>query len=373
LGDGSKLPGGLSIDDLRTAAMQELIEHGPLGGLLDDDATSQVQVIGGRVVVTRRGRRLSHRGLGFSSESAVSRTLQRLCLGAGAAVAESELYVKRELPDGRRLFAVRPPASPGGSMLVISKPQRTPVTLNTLVRSGTISRGMASMLGHCIAARTNLLVVGSVGSGVGRIVDALAAAAPAGDRTIWLCESGATEHVTAGAAAIDLGQTTESRLAAIEAAARLQPDHLMVPPLAGPCLAAVLDTVTRGTEGVIMYGHASTLRHAVGRLSADVAGARSGLTVDTAREWLVSAFDLGLEVARLRDNRQRVARLTEFRVGSKGGSLRDVFTFSYHRTATGGSIEGAFHATGTVPRIVDDLAARGMPLDTSIFRRHLTG
>jgi pilus assembly protein CpaF len=373
LGAKGPLPGDLSVESLRATALRELLEHGPLGPLLEDDGTSQVQVIDRRVVITRRGRRLAHRGLGFSSEAAVSRALTRLCAAAGSAPTAAESYVERELPNGRRLFAVRPPVSRRGTMLVISKPQRSPVTLNTLVRSGTISRGMASLLGHAIAARTNLFVVGSVGTGVGRIVDALAAAIPAGDRTIWLCEPGATEHVTERIAAIDLGDTEQSRLAAIEAAARLQPDHMLVPPLAGPFLTAVLDAVTRGTEGVIMYGHASTLRHAVGRLSADVAGARPGLTVDTAREWLVSAFDLGLEVARLRDQRQRVARVTEFRVGSKGGSLRDVFTFSYHRTATGGSIEGAFHATGTVPRLVDDLAARGMPLDTSIFRRHLTG
>ena len=43
--------------------------------------------------------------------------------------------------------------------------------------------------------------------------------------------------------------------------------------------------------------------------------------------------------------------------------------FAYHRTAAGGSVEGAFYASGTVPRIVEDIAARGMPLDTSIFRR----
>ena len=53
--------------------------------------------------------------------------------------------------------------------------------------------------------------------------------------------------------------------------------------------------------------------------------------------------------------------------------MRDIFTFAYHRTAAGGSIEGAFYASGTVPRIVEDLAARGMPLDQSIFRRHPSG
>ncbi len=93
------------------------------------------------------------------------------------------------------------------------------------------------------------------------------------------------------------------------------------------------------------------------------------LSSQTAREWLGASFDLGLEVTQLRDGRLRVVRLVEFRSEPHGTSLRDIFAFAYHRTAAGGSIEGAFYASGTVPRIVEDLAARGMPLDQSIFRR----
>jgi hypothetical protein len=35
----------------------------------------------------------------------------------------------------------------------------------------------------------------------------------------------------------------------------------------------------------------------------------------------------------------------------------------------GGAVEGSFLATGVVPRIADELAARGGPLDSAVFRR----
>jgi pilus assembly protein CpaF len=229
---------------------------------------------------------------------------------------------------------------------------------------------MATLLTHCMTARANMLVVGGVESGAWELVDALAASAPRHARALWLRDEESGDLVPEDAALMDLGKDLEGRRSAIAAAVRLASDHLLVPPLAGEALASLLDAITHGTEGVVLRIAAGTLRHALDRASADIASSRPGLSASTAREWIGSAFDLGLEVTRLRDGRLRVVRLVELRSSSQGTQLRDIFTFAYHRTAAGGSIEGAFYASGTVPRIVEDLAARGMPLDTSIFRRH---
>jgi pilus assembly protein CpaF len=372
LGRSGPLPAAADEETLRTAAQRELLELGPIGPLLGDEATSQVQVMMHRTMVTRRGRRWPHTGLDFTSERAVTRALDRLCL-ASSPIAAGEFYVTRQLADGEQLFAVRPPASPRGHLLVLSKVRRSGVTLNALVRSGSISRGMATLLQHCVSARTNLLVVGPAGSGARRLIDALVAAIPEDDRTAWLCDQATMPFVPESVAPLDIGRTPAEQLAAIEAASRLEPDHLIAPRLSGESLAALLDAMAQGCEGVILHARASTLRQAVDRLGADIASTRLGMTVETAREWLGAAFDLGIEVARLRDRRQRVARVAEFRATGKGAGLRDVFTFAYQRTAEGGTIEGAFQATGAVPQVVEDLAGRGMPLDTSIFRRHPSG
>src|SRR5690606_18814688 len=122
--------------------------------------------------------------------------------------------------------------------------------------------------------------------------------------------------------------------------------------------------------GVLLRATSDTLHQALHRLACELAAGRPGLTVPTAREWLGASFDLGLEVTRLRDGRLRLVRIAELRRSSQGVSLRDIFTFAYHHTAAGGSVEGAFYASGTVPRVIEDLAARGMALDVAIFRRH---
>ena len=62
-------------------------------------------------------------------------------------------------------------------------------------------------------------------------------------------------------------------------------------------------------------------------------------------------------------------RIAELGVEGNAVALRDVFTFNFERTAAGGAVEGSFHASGVVPRIVEDLQARGAAVDLSIFKR----
>jgi pilus assembly protein CpaF len=94
------------------------------------------------------------------------------------------------------------------------------------------------------------------------------------------------------------------------------------------------------------------------------------LPIESVREWLSASFDLAIEVVRLRDGRSRVARIAE-PAGVEGNiiAMRDIFTFSVERTASGGTVEGSFHPTGVVPKVADNLQARGVPIDPNLFRR----
>jgi pilus assembly protein CpaF len=366
----TSLPPEVDQAELREAARCELLELGPLGPLVGDENITQVRVSMRAISVHRLGRWVPHGGYGYGSEAGVARAIGRLCAGAGAKLSTTAPYAEVTLADGRHLFIVRPGPSATGHQVVIKRPMRSRASLNGLVRSGAISRGMATLLAHCVAARANLLVAGAASSGGRGLVEALAAAAPASAATVWLSDPADVEPLPEGVASITLGTDKKQRLEAITAATKLAADHIIAPALKGPELANLLDAITHGTEGVVMFAAAGTLRQATDRLSVDLASARPGVSTQTAREWLGAAFDVGVEVTQLRDGRLRAVRLVEFRSGAHGTALRDIFTFAYHHTAAGGSIEGAFYASGTVPHIVEDLAARGMPLDTSIFRRH---
>ena len=118
----------------------------------------------------------------FSSDASLRLALARLCRASGAALGAEEPVVERRLPNGVRISALLAGVGRSASVVVIRKPARSSATLEELVRRGTVSRAMATFLTQCVAARCNVLVVGSRDSGMGALVGALAAAA--GDRRV---------------------------------------------------------------------------------------------------------------------------------------------------------------------------------------------
>lgn len=366
-----ELSSDVDLESLSADVRREVLELGPLGPLLDDEDVSEIQVVRHDYVVAMNGRRNVAADVVFTSEAAVARVLARLCASSGLPLAPTETYVERRLPRGQRLLAVCPPAATHGHMVVLRKPQRADLSLDDLVRSGTISRAMATLLATCVTARANVLVVGALGSGATSFLGALAGAGSVDDRVVLLQED--DELILSQPHTVSLlvdGGAEAAR--ALAAATRAHPDRLVVGSFAGRLAAEVVDAIGDGLDGVLAAGRSPTLRHALARLPADIAATRAGLSVETSREWLASAFDLVVEVARLRDGRHRVMRVADLAL--EGGVItpRDVFTFAVERTAAGGALEGTFYATGHVPRIVEDITARGVVVDSALFKRSPT-
>jgi pilus assembly protein CpaF len=231
---------------------------------------------------------------------------------------------------------------------------------------------MATLLGHCIHARANILVCGPTGSGTTSLLAALSATGGIDDRVFALQEDDEIIFQQPHVVGMMLNEVMGQEERVLRAVGLAHPDRLVVGSFAGRIAAEVVDAMGGGVEGVLSAMRAPTLRHAVARLAADLAVHRPGTTVDTAQERLASAFDLAIEIARLRDGRHRITRLAELRVEGTTLHVQDIFTFNIERTAAGGAIEGSFHPSGTVPAIVQQLSARGLLIDRTIFRRHPT-
>jgi pilus assembly protein CpaF len=93
------------------------------------------------------------------------------------------------------------------------------------------------------------------------------------------------------------------------------------------------------------------------------------MSVEAAREWVKSSFDILIEVARLRDGRIRALRVAEFSgLGASGLEVRDIFKFVIGRVATGGAIEGSF-IPGERPQVLEQMRALGIEIEDSVFSR----
>jgi pilus assembly protein CpaF len=362
--DAGEAPEGLDLAAVARDALLELVGLGPLGALLEDDHIAEVHVPRPDVVLAVREGQVSLVETSFSSEEALSRVVGRLAHGAGEEILAGEAIIERRLARGARMTALAPPRASAWA-LTIRKPVRTEGSLDEHVRAGALSRSMATLLEACMAARANVLVVGAGAGTVSPMIAALASASGTGERIAFLTDTDdlqvAHAYVTRVAVA-DRGARADEVL---RAAAHLRPDRLVLGSLAGPLAGPTIEAIAEGTEGVVAGVAAPSLRSALARLAAQVGLARSGASIESAREAIAESFDLAIEIVRSVEGRARVSRISELAgADSAGVIVRDLFVSNADGTG-----EAGFIATGVTPRFAQDFITRGVRLDPALFKR----
>jgi pilus assembly protein CpaF len=93
------------------------------------------------------------------------------------------------------------------------------------------------------------------------------------------------------------------------------------------------------------------------------------LPVRAIREQVASAIDIVIQVDRTPDGRRVVTSMTELQ-GMEGDTilLQDIFTYRVTPTAEPGKPMGQLVPTGLRPKLVDELAEKGILLPAAAFR-----
>jgi pilus assembly protein CpaF len=362
------LAADVELEPVIADALRELLGLGPIDLLLDDQDVTEIRAFGPRHVTAVKGDDVTVSGPSFSSESALHQVILRLCQRSQKALQGGETVVERRLSNGLVIHAVLAPTSDHGPALIVKRQRRAQAGLEDLVRSGMISRAMATLLYGCVSLRTNLLLVGPP-EGTAMLLSALVTAGQGFARAVVLQSDDDVWELEPSPVALRMHDSGQEAAKLVRAAAKLRAERLVVTPMLGQVAAAVLAAVGHGARGVLAVVPAPSVRHALQRLVADLMIALPGIIPDAARAGLLGSFELVAEVARLRDGRYRVTRLCELAVADGDLVPRDVFTFVVERTAAGGAIEGSFIPTGVIPKIVEDLAQQGSAFDSAVFRR----
>ena len=124
------------------------------------------------------------------------------------------------------------------------------------------------------------------------------AAAPAGDRIVLLQD---VDEIVGAARVRHSARRSPTRGPTSDPSPRrraLGADRLVIASLGGPLVAATLDAIADGAEGVVAGVGAPSLRQGLGRLAAHVALSRPGVSLEAAREAIGESFDLAVEIGR---------------------------------------------------------------------------
>ena len=281
--------------------------------------------------VERRGK-LLRTDAGFVDDQHLLRIIDKIISRIGRRIDEASPMVDARLPDGSRVNAIIPPLAVTGPTLTIRKFRRDPLTMEDLLRFGTLTPRAAQLLEACVRGKLNILISGGTGSGKTTTLNVLSAAIPEGERIVTVEDAAELqlrqEHVI----------TLESRPANIEGKGlvsirdlvrnclRMRPDRIIVGECRGPETIDMLQAMNTGHDGSLTTIHANTPRDALSRVETLVLTGGVELPLKAIREQIASAFDMVVQVSRLVDGTRRITHITEvLRMESDVVTLQDLF------------------------------------------------
>jgi pilus assembly protein CpaF len=132
----------------------------------------------------------------------------------------------------------------------------------------------------------------------------------------------------------------------------------------------MLQAMNTGHDGSITTTHANSPRDTIARLETMVMMAGMDLPLMAIRNQIVSAVDIIVQQARMRDGGRRITHITEL-TGMEGEtvSMQDIFIYKTEGKMDNlGKFRGDFMGTGVHPKCVDKIRLNGVVVHDDWFK-----
>ncbi len=340
-------------EELLADICNDVLGYGPLEPLLARDDIADVMVNGADTVYIEVDGKMRQTGVRFRDNAQLMNICQRIVSQVGRRVDESSPICDARLPDGSRVNVIAPPLAIDGPTLTIRKFKKDKLTLEQLVKYGSISAEGAEVLRIIGKARCNVLISGGTGSGKTTLLNCMTASIDSTERIIT-CEDAAElqlqqPHVvrleTRPANLEGEGEITMRDL--VKNCLRMRPERIIVGEVRGPEAFDLLQAMNTGHDGSMGTVHANSPREAISRLESMITMGGYSLPAKTIREMIVGSIDVIIQAARLRDGSRRITHVTEV-IGMEGEvvTTQDVFLYDIYGEDEDGNILGRHRSTG---------------------------
>ena len=368
---------GISRDDrerLVSEIADDILGHGPLERLLSDDSVTEIMVNGPFDVWVERQGRLYETTVRFNDESHLRRIINKIVAQVGRRIDESQPLCDARLPDGSRVNAIIAPLSLSGPLLTIRKFGERRLTLDDMIKIGTLSSETVDFLTRCIQAQLNMLISGGTGTGKTTLLNALSAAIDNAERIVTIEDAAELKMTQRHVLRLEARQKNiegEGEIPIRELvrnALRMRPDRIIVGEIRGAEALDMLQAMNTGHDGSISTVHANSPRDALARVETMVLMAGFDLPVRAIRQQASAALDMIVHLERLEDGSRRVTQITEVqRMESDIITLQDLFVFKVDHVTPERVVVGNLQATGLRPTFLKKFEKRGITLPVSLF------
>ena len=340
-------------EELLEDICNDVLGYGPLEPLLARDDIADIMVNGANTVFIEVAGKVQQTNIRFRDNQQLLNICQRIVSQVGRRVDEASPICDARLPDGSRVNVIAPPLAIDGPALTIRKFKKDKLTLDQLVKFGSISPEGAEVLQIIGRCRANVLISGGTGSGKTTLLNCLTRYIEDDERIIT-CEDAAElqlqqPHVvrleTRPPNIEGEGEVTMRDL--VKNCLRMRPERIIVGEVRGPEAFDLLQAMNTGHDGSMGTLHANSPREALSRIESMITMGGYTLPSKTIREMIGASIDVIVQAARLRDGSRRITHITEV-LGMEGDVIitQDLFVYEILGEDANGKLIGRHRSTG---------------------------
>jgi len=354
--------------------LHEVFGLGPLEPLLQDPSISDILVNTHRQVYIERAGMLELTNVVFKDAAHLRHIIDKIVSNVGRRVDESSPMCDARLDDGSRVNVVIPPLAVDGPILSIRRFGRTPVVVDQLLSTRTLTSPMLELLKSAVKARLNLIISGGTGAGKTTLLNVLSSFISDRERIVTIEDSAELQLQQPHVVRMECrppnveGKGAVRQRELVINALRMRPDRIVVGEVRGGEALDMLQAMNTGHDGSLTTIHANNPRDAIARLETMSLMAEINLPDRAIRQQVASAVSIIVQVARLSDGSRRVTQVSEVTgVTDEMVTLQDIFVFDRLGVGANNRVLGRFRATGVRPGFADRLKASGIQLPPKLF------
>ncbi len=353
--------------------LDEIVGFGPLERILNDETITEVMVNRPDLIYIEQKGKLTESGITFVDNAHVERVIRKIIEPLGRYVGVDSPLVDARLPDGSRVNAVISPCAIDGANITIRKFSRNPFGIQDLINFGSLNKDMGEFLEACVRAKLNIVVSGGTGSGKTTLLNVLSSFIPEGDRIVTIEDAAELSLLQRHVVRLETkkpsraGDTEVTIRDLVRNSLRMRPERIVVGECRGGEALDMLQAMNTGHDGSLTTIHANNPRDTISRLETLVLMAGMDLPLSVVRKQIVSAVDLIVQQARMRDGSRKVINITEI-TGMEGETvvMQDIFKFD-DQGGTDGELIGEFVPGGMRPNCEQRLRTYGFNLPATMF------
>lgn len=328
-------------------------ELGLLQPFADDPEVSEIMVNGTEAIFIEKQGKIVNTNKRFDTVEELEEIIRRLAGKVNREINDLNPILDARMSDGSRVHAVNRNVAINGPILAIRRFPEQSITIEHLLKWGTITNEASDLLKKLVVAGFNIFISGGTSSGKTTLLNALTGFIPSDERLVVIEDSAelqiqGVENIVRmerrNANVQGKGEVSIRQL--IRASLRMRPDRIIVGEVRGSEVMDMLSAMNTGHDGSLSTGHANSPLGMLSRMEAMYLSEES-FPIDAVRTQIVEAIDIIVHLGRMPDKSRKILEIAEI-LGFADGrySINPLFKYQGNKglAATGNKVKNSLKA-----------------------------